>query len=344
MNISIVFKKILSSIVFRSGIVDRRLKNYSSQKYLILMYHRVLSESEINECIQPGMYVSQDTFKMHLRFLRDCFHVVTVFDLCFNLTEIIGRTNNKPICALTFDDGWQDFYKYAFPVLKEYEIPATVFLPTEYIGTDQWFWTDRLAHLLMQKKRRKNQIQSYMEADTFVNKIERLSGAFEFQLEKSIEMLKGLHHDKIDDLLINLSNRRGAYQQLMGRSFLSWEEVREMRESGLVSYGSHTASHHLLATLDSNDVKKELMQSRQKLVDEGVVENSFIPFCYPNGSYNGRIVKMVKDAGYSMAVTTQNNWNDLKSNPFLLQRVGIHQDMTSSMAMLGYRIVKKFKN
>jgi peptidoglycan/xylan/chitin deacetylase (PgdA/CDA1 family) len=71
-------------------------------------------------------------------------------------------------------------------------------------------------------------------------------------------------------------------------------------------------------------------QSKDRLVTEGVVGPSFLPFAYPNGSYNDRILDLIKKHGYNLAVTTRKGWvrySD-KAKMFELARIGIHQDRT----------------
>ena len=60
-----------------------------------------------------------------------------------------------------------------------------------------------------------------------------------------------------------------------------------MQISWLVSSGSHTVAHKILTTLTDDEIRNELIESRKKLIAEQVVDPSFIPFCYPNGNYNG---------------------------------------------------------
>jgi hypothetical protein len=71
-----------------------------------------------------------------------------------------------------------------------------------------------------------------------------------------------------------------------------------MGRSGLVTFGSHTVTHSIQTTLREQEMGKELGESRESLLDEGVVGSEFIPFCYPNGNYTARIAEMVKEAGY----------------------------------------------
>lgn len=321
------------------------------------MYHRVLPIG-IADGIQPGMYVEPETFEAHLRFVKKHFRIVSLSNLSSNVES--HRSNSNPVCLLTFDDGYYDLYEYAFPILKTYSLPATVFLPTDFIGTKKLFWTDRLSAIFYQKQREEKKgggaghrvlsnkpareiplNESFLPPpmkNKLVNQIENLNGSEESRLEKAIKILKKYRDEKIEEVLAELSTRWNLNPERSERAFLSWEEVREMAQSGLISFGSHTASHRILTTLADEEIWDELTRSKEKLVAEKVVDPSFIPFCYPNGNYNEKIAEMVKEAGYILAVTTKKGWNRFDSDPFTLKRIGIHQDMTSTEAMFECRI------
>ena len=343
MKASIAIKSILASIVFSLGVVSLRLRKRTKTGFLILMYHRVVSKNEAKKGVQAGMYVDPETFELHIRFLRKYFRIAPISEMFINSGSSFDNSNKKSVCFLTFDDGWLDFYEYAYPILKKLEIPATVFLPTNFIGTERWFWTDRLAHLLIKKRNTNNSITRKQASDNnLVDKLESLRGHFEFQLEEAISMLKEYRVNEIEEILSDLAVRWYLDSTIAGRAFLTWEEVSEMARSGLISYGSHTASHQILTTLTDEEIQNELMISKEKLIAEKVVDPSFIPFCYPNGNYNEKIAKMVKKAGYSLAVTTNNGWNYQPFDPFTLRRIAIHQDMTSTEAMFGCRVAGIF--
>lgn len=309
---------------------------------LIIMYHRILPGKKAKRGVQAGMYVKPETFRIHLEFLKKRFHLVPISTLLSDNIKTPGNTNDKPCCVLTFDDGWSDFYRYAYPILREYQVPATVFLPTDFIGTKKWFWTDRLAHILLEKLRTKK-ILACSPANHITKKLMKLSGSFESRLETSIGILKDLRIEDIEEILSELSELWDISSKPEERAFLSWDEVREMGETGLISFGSHTAGHPILTTLKPQEIKEELIRSKEKLIAEGVVDDpALIPFCYPNGNHTKQIADMVKETGYNLAVTTKNGWNSFKAEPFTLKRVGIHQDMSSTKAMFGCRVANIF--
>src|SRR5262249_36518048 len=105
----------LASIYNLTGLCRARHRG----KVLILMYHRVLPEAELQKrYVQPGMYVLNHVFEEHVQFLQEQFQV-----LSFN--ELLDHWNKKEwdprrlYCVITFDDGWLDNYLYAYPILRE---------------------------------------------------------------------------------------------------------------------------------------------------------------------------------------------------------------------------------
>ncbi|MCM8792745.1 MAG: polysaccharide deacetylase family protein, partial [Candidatus Omnitrophica bacterium] len=172
--------------------------------------------------------------------------------------------------------------------------------------------------------------------------MDKFEGSYESNLERAIQILKSYREEEIEEILSELSRRWGIDEYPSGRAFLTWEEVREMAASGLITFGSHTATHRILTNLKDDEIQDELIRSKEKLIAEKVVDKSFIPFCYPNGNYNENIARLVKEAGYSLAVTTEKGWNRFNSNPFALKRIGIHQDMTSTEAMFLCKVANIF--
>jgi len=301
------------------------------------MYHRITEPEKCNEYLEPGMYVRPETFAMHCLLLQRYFTVVSLADLVTNAA--IVQNTEKPLCAITFDDGWLDFYTNAFPVLAANKLPSTVFLPTDFIGSDDWFWTDHLALLI--RSYNKNRVQSEnLVVSSLTAQILQCRSDLVNWIDIAIKLLKPHPLVQIKIVISELSRFLGVEEKLQ-RAFLSWDEVRELRSTGLVSFGSHTAGHLILTSESEESVSRELNTSREKLLAEKVVGPEFIPFCYPNGGHSKPIMAQVKSAGYQCAVTTRRGWNNAASDCFALKRVGMHQDMTSTKALALAKFAKR---
>ena len=336
--ISLQVKKILSAIAEHSGVLSQILKRHAVNSTLILMYHRVVESDETNQLLEPGMYVTPKTFESHIVFLKDYFKIYSLKDYVSRYKEDLESTA-PPRCILTFDDGWHDFYMNVYPLLRRYKIPATVFLPANFIGTENWFWTDRLAYLI--GKCDGNILLDAMKCnirDPLTRQLTRLQGSPNARLDQAIRILKPFSKETIEKALLDISAVWGIRENPPGRAFLSWEEVEELSQSGFVEFGSHTANHLILPILDDETVRSELNSSMDELILRRAVDPNFVPFCYPNGNLDERIVKLVREAGYGAAVTTMPGWNLQSADPFILKRVSIHQDIASTTAMFGCRI------
>lgn len=106
-----------------------------NNEIIILMYHRVNNE------IKKELAVKKENFIWHMDYLkRKKYNIISMDEAYFRI-----RTNsiNGRYLVLTFDDGYEDYYYNAFPVLKEYNFPSIIYIVPGYIETEKVFWWDR---------------------------------------------------------------------------------------------------------------------------------------------------------------------------------------------------------
>jgi peptidoglycan/xylan/chitin deacetylase (PgdA/CDA1 family) len=338
---AILLKSLVAKGLERTGAIDRAIRAKSSNmEFLILMYHRVLPPHMVDPSLQRGMYVEPETFRMQMSYLKRKFKVVPLSALRHVETlqdDSGGRL--PPVCVVTFDDGWFDFFQYAYPVLADLRIPATVFLPTRYIGTQNWFWTDQIARLMIGSgSPGTGRAAGSGLKNGILGEIQSLRGPVAGRIEKAIAMLKPLRHEDIWAVLADWRRDVPGTRDPMGRAFLTWEEVRIMATSGLITFGSHTGNHKILTQLTDDEIMEELTESKETLISEGAAGESCLAFSYPNGNLDARVADLVARSGYHVAVTTEKGWNRASSPKFLLKRVSIHQDISSSPELFGCRI------
>ncbi len=336
MNLRIKARSILANVMDASGWIDKIIRNKSNTQYVILMYHRIIPYRKAEPGLQEGMYVEPETFDMHIQCLNNRFSIVPLSSVPSLTSSGNLQISGKPICILTFDDGWLDFYRYAYPILVKNNIPATVFLPTKYIGTKKRFWTDIIAGYFVKGFNKEGTDRK--SSNKIVHQLNNIRGEVHQKIEKAISLLKDLREERIEEIIHEICAMPGIDPEEKERVFINWDEAREMFSSKLIAFGSHTDSHRILVHLTDDEIEEELSTSKSRLLSEGVIDPSFIPFCYPNGDHDENIVRKVADAGYHAATTTNNGWNHPKSSKYGLNRVALHQDMSSGIEMLKCRI------
>lgn len=327
MNTKLFVRKVAAWSLYHGGIT-KHLHQRSDREGIILAYHRILPRRSSDiQWIQPGMYVAEDTFEKQMRYLALNYKVI-------HLDEIKEMRDLAHVCVITFDDGWEDNYTYAYPVLKRYRLPATIFITTNLIGSSLWPWQDRISYYI-------HNIDDWMFPD-LIDTIYNVSGMEEIFFlrnsrnrhefaEKLISHMKNFGYDKLcltmDIVDRNMYELKAKLQEK--RPWLTWEEVDEM--SDWFSFGSHTHNHAILTSVPIKIVQQELETSRRVLFER--VRKSVPSFCYPNGDYNDDILRELRNTGYDLAVTTRPGTIHGSKSPLELNRLMIHEDKSSTIPL-----------
>lgn len=279
-------------------------------KVIILSYHRVIPRPDATSLFtQAGMFVTPRTFELHLQLLATYFEVLS-FDALLDKWKCGDWNERARYAVITFDDGWVDNYEHAFPLLRRFGLPATVFLPTSLVGTTEWLWTDQLGALLQQRG-----VGTPAEWDA------------------EIERAKTLSDRARAELLTTLG------PPLTGRRLIDWRQAYEMSRFG-ITFGSHTSTHANLTRLSGAALDRELREPLEVLRREDL---AFVPvLAYPNGDHSDAVVQAARAAGYHAAVTT--NAGAEGSRPFdrlRLRRIGVHDDVTQSTSSFAFHVARQ---
>lgn len=182
----------------------------------ILMYHSLVETDNPPDSLS----VSVASFDRQMSFLsRNQYNVITLEALARLMKE--HKKIPPKTVALTFDDGRKDNYVLAFPILKKYKLPITLFIIVDEVG----------------------------------------------------------RFDRV-----------------------TWEEIQQMRDSGLVAIGSHSMSHpYLIDIKDEKELRREIFDSKKILEEK--LGGDILSFCYPVGAFSAQVQALVEEAGYLCAVT-----------------------------------------
>lgn len=281
--------------------------NTDKSMFIMLMYHKIGEQK--NDFI-PALNTSY--FEKQINFLRRQYKITS-------LEDILTNNDKKEKAIITFDDGYKCIYKYAYPILKKYNIPATVFLTVESIENNIPIWSDLLSFYVdvTQIKKFDFNVMDKKILFDLTTKGKKL-----ISLKQIKEIFKRIPNDErlnlIKDLKLILGINKNYNANL---DMLSWPEIKEMSENN-ITFGGHTMTHPILTKIPLEKVRFEINESK-KIIEKNL-EKPVLTFAYPNGEiedFNEDIKNSLKSAGYRLACTTIFGKNDKNSDPYELKRV-----------------------
>jgi peptidoglycan/xylan/chitin deacetylase (PgdA/CDA1 family) len=295
----------ISACFYYSGLVSlvRWWIQRSGHYLIILCYHRA----------------SGGNLRSHLLYLCRHFRILpletALEELYMSHKKGVQVRDRRTLLALTFDDGYYDNYTHAFALACELQVPITIFLIPGYMESgNSFWWKDRLICL------------AQVDQVTVEGRIYHLSEQKERKaLAQVIEAR--LHHAasiaEREEFLGSLCQRLGVASSVMPGEepapLLKWAQVREMEESGWVSFGAHTIHHPDLQYLvDPTEVQREVGECRMML--EQQLGHPVRAFAYPHGNIGDQGLCAVQQAGYNCAVTIVPGFNTRYSDSYLLRR------------------------
>lgn len=328
-------RQIIKDIVARLK-QAHQIKSRFAYAPLILLYHRVADLPSDPQLLS----VTQAHFAQHLEILRRYARPMALRDMVRALRE--NKVPRRAI-AVTFDDGYADNLHHAKPLLERYEVPATVYVSSGYVGTSREFVHDTLEGLFLRPGKLPQRLALNIEGRAHQWDLGEETEYSEevYQKNRRWHVLQAENPSPRHDVYRSLCqlfytlhdhNRRSAMDALMrwaGNPFvcrpsyraLDSDEIRMLAKDGLVEVGSHTVTHPVLSRLNSADQKDEVQQSKTSL--EEILGRPVTSFAYPYGTrsdYTEETAAIVREVGYDHACSNFEGLIHQGTDPWQLPR------------------------
>ncbi|MGE5802958.1 MAG: polysaccharide deacetylase family protein [Gemmatimonadota bacterium] len=260
-----------------------RLARWLRGEGVVLCYHNVVAELN-GRAATLGLHIPVAKFERQVCWLAKHYTIVALDEFVDRLRRR-GGTSLRRVAAITFDDGYTGVFEYAWPLLSNLGIPATVFLVAEVHGNgrEQGFWWDHPEVLRV------------------------------YSPENEHRWLTGLKGDRA--AILGAGGLAPAWCQPA-----TWGTIAGAARAGL-GIGAHSATHRALPALADDELHRELVASRDLIrrhtgVDPGL-------FAYPYGLWDERIRAAVQSAGYRAAFTLAADSRTRTHDPWTVPRLNV---------------------
>lgn len=275
----------------------------ASARLSILIFHRVFAQPDPLFPEEP----SAPAFEALLTHVKSRFNVLPLSAAVQRLAE--GTLPPRAL-AITFDDGYADNLTVAAPILGRLGLPATVFVTTGYLG--EAMWNDRIIEAFRNTSQASVDLRpiglDVYASETIAQRREAIDAV--------LKRIKYLPLSQRAELAAATLDAAGVKSRAV--PMLDHDGVRALPAAGL-DVGAHTVRHPILAELSADDAWSEITQCKREL--DALLGRPVTLFAYPNGKpgtdYRGEHVRMVKEAGYTAAVSTA--WGAATRESDLLQ-------------------------
>lgn len=262
---------------------------------LIPMLHRIGQRDTQRIPANQNMVIEPDELA---DFVHDARNRGWGFISLDELVDLVNeKKSSKKVIALTFDDGYLDNYKQAFPILMNLNVPFSVYVTTGFIEGDLFPWWYQLEYVVNRGPELLDPLGKRYKTET----LEDMNLAF-LSIRKDL-MSSNKQFCRYTDWLDQ--SKTETHPEHPTRLFMTWQELQTLAESKLVTIGAHTHTHPVLSTLGDEAAYTEIEKSKWILSERLKREVSHFAFPFGGaGEISDRDVRYSREIGFKSAVTT----------------------------------------
>ena len=319
----------LGEMCYASGLLHplQRVRAWWQRDLRILAYHRVmpLPDPDSYEFDMELISTSPEDFREQMRRLKKYFRPMRLTDIVAALDA--GEALPPDTVAVTFDDGYDDNYHIAAPILDEVGVPATFFVSTGHLDTGRPYAYDWLVHMILLTTASRLVLPE-LSIDVTLPAERSLRRRIAANVLLRMKWLDAREQTAMTERLEAEWNMPSFNARPVDCHPMTWNQAREMEAAGL-EFGSHGVHHRMLARLPREEMEREVRESKATLDRE--LRRPAILMSYPVGgdrAYNDDVIAATRHAGFQLACSYICGTNPEPSeNRYALYRLPVESNM-----------------
>lgn len=280
----------------------------------VYMFHMVRPKEDYG-AVFDTLRVSPEFFEKFLTEKKEQMDFVSVDEMVERMHT--HRKGQKPFGVVTFDDGYDDNFIYAYPILKRLQIPFAIYVTVNFIDEGQRIWN---YPLIIERMIRDNEKLVLGNGETYICATEEEKNKTYDRLFR--EMFFSIPYEQIPSEFQRIF---GAYltDDVFPKNTLTWEQIDELAKDPLCTIGSHTMTHCRMIMNDEKALSYELKDSKEILSER--VGYPVLHLTCPNGWGTKRARKYAKSIGYKTIFRTAGPIREHDNEMDYLPRIGVHE-------------------
>jgi len=290
-----------------------KASQWRNQRLLILCYHGISFEDE--HAWSPGLYLSPARFRERMQILAHGGYRV------LPLAEALDRLENGTLppksITITFDDGDYNFHALAYPVLREFGLPVTLYLSTYYVRKQMPVFDVTAAYLIWKHRGKRLNLSGLIPGEEEI--LVSDPRALFVRLHGAVQE-RNLSADEKDGVLDELARRvhadLGEIRRRRIFHLMTAEETAEVARAG-ISIEMHTHRHR--TPRDRGLFEREIEDNRWEITE--ITGKPPLHFCYPCGDYAPEFFGWLREQGVRSATTCNLGFASPGNSPLELPRL-----------------------
>jgi peptidoglycan/xylan/chitin deacetylase (PgdA/CDA1 family) len=302
--------------------MEYRIKKYVNipkNNFVIFLFHGVIEKNLFEVRNYTKKHILKKEFLKILKLLKKKGNILSLDEIFYCIKNNINLPRNA--YAITFDDGFENNYSLAAPILDDLNLPSTFYFSTDFIENNSMSWIDKIEYCVELKKKGEVYIPWLKRKISFDSKKSKIilldniryfvKNNFGFNINNFVNHF----YDECDIPVINNSNTNIDKK-------INWKQTSILKNHGLFNIGGHSHDHLSLGLLSN---KQSTLQIKKSFIFfKKRINLNLKHYSYPEGrkiDYNKLVISRLKSRGIKLCPTAIEGKNNLNTGLFDLKRV-----------------------